>query len=83
VGKTSPNMEEKQNIITWIFSEHHRLSHDFISDDTLPQSYCLYWILRLVWGDRRNDDTRFSFAPHYLLGFSLVCDESSLHVQKI
>ncbi len=83
MGKTPPNMEKKSDIVSLIFSEHHRLSHDFIFDDTLSQSYRLYWFLWLVWHHRRDDDTRFSSIAHYLLGFSVVCDESALYLQKI
>ncbi len=32
---------------------------------------------------RRNDDTRVPSCTDYLLGFSLVRDESTLYVQKI
>lgn len=83
LGKTSPNMEKKQKIITRFYEKYHRIPYGIISDDTFFEPYSVYRIFWMEWCHRWDDDFSFPSLSYNLLGFSVVCSESSFYLQKI
>jgi len=48
MGKKSPHMEKKQNIISRLSAKHYRLPFDVIPDDIIFESHSLYWFFWMV-----------------------------------